>query len=175
MEGHAITNHRTVRQRKDGELVDVALTLSPIRAETGELVGMAGIIRDISEELEIERERVRLLEQETKARRRAEDLERRASFLVEIHTALDSSLDYEVVLRRLARITVPRLADWCVIHMGRRRHPAPARSRTQRPQAGALRVGSGGPLPDRPERHPGSPGGAAHGEAGALRARSPTR
>ena len=81
------------------------------------VVGMAGIIRDISEELEIERERVRLLEQETKARRRAEDLERRASFLVEIHTALDSSLDYEVVLRRLARITVPRLADWCVIHM----------------------------------------------------------
>ena len=117
MQGQAVANHRTVRQRKDGELVDVALTLSPIRAEDGELVGMAGIIRDISEELEIERERVRLLEQETKARRRAEDLERRASFLVEIHTALDSSLDYEVVLRRLARITVPRLADWCVIHM----------------------------------------------------------
>ena len=117
MEGNAIANHRTVRQRKDGELVDVALTLSPIRDEAGEMVGMAGIIRDISDELEIERERVRLLEQETKARRRAEDLERRASFLVEIHTALDSSLDYEVVLRRLARITVPRLADWCVIHM----------------------------------------------------------
>ena len=117
MEGHAVDNHRTVRRRKDGELVDVALTLSPIRDEAGEPVGMAGIIRDISEELEIERERVRLLEQETKARRRAEDLERRASFLVEIHTALDSSLDYEVVLRRLARITVPRLADWCVIHM----------------------------------------------------------
>ena len=57
MEGNAITNHRTVRQRKDGELVDVALTLSPIRDEAGELVGMAGIIRDISEELEIERER----------------------------------------------------------------------------------------------------------------------
>jgi PAS domain S-box-containing protein len=116
-EGKTITNHRTVRQRKDGALVDVALTLSPIRGESGEVVGMAGIIRDISEELEIERERVRLLEQETKARRRAEELERRASFLVEIHTALDSSLDYEVVLRRLARITVPRLADWCAIHM----------------------------------------------------------
>ncbi len=117
IEGRAITNHRTVRRRKDGELVDVALTLSPIRNDTGEVIGMAGIIRDISEELEIERERVRLLEQETKARRRAEELERRASFLVELHTALDSSLDYEVVLKRLARITVPRLADWCVIHM----------------------------------------------------------
>ena len=117
MEGKAVTNHRTVRQHKSGELVDVALTLSPIRDETGGVIGMAGIVRDISEELEIERERVRLLEQETRARRRAEELERRASFLVEIHTALDSSLDYEVVLRRLARITVPRIADWCVIHM----------------------------------------------------------
>ncbi len=116
-EGRTIKNHRTVRQRKDGELVDVALTLSPICDEAGEVVGMAGIIRDISEELEIERERVRLLEQETKARRRAEELERRASFLVEIHTALDSSLDYQEVLRRLARITVPRLADWCAIHV----------------------------------------------------------
>jgi len=117
LEGRAITNHRTVRRHKNGELVDVALTLSPIRSEGGEVIGMAGIIRDISDEVEIERERVRLLEQETKARRRAEELERRASFLVEIHTALDSSLDYEVVLKRLARITVPRLADWCAIHM----------------------------------------------------------
>jgi PAS domain S-box-containing protein len=117
MEGELVTNHRTVRRRKDGELVEVALTLSPIRNDDGEVAGMAGIIRDISDELEIERERVRLLEQETKARRRAEELERRASFLVEIHTALDSSLDYEVVLRRLARITVPRIADWCAIHM----------------------------------------------------------
>jgi serine phosphatase RsbU (regulator of sigma subunit) len=117
MEGKAITNYRTVRQRKDGTQVDVALTLSPIRDDDGAVVGMAGIIRDISDELEIERERVRLLEQETKARRRAEELERRASFLVEIHTALDSSLDYEVVLRRLAHITVPRIADWCAIHM----------------------------------------------------------
>ena len=117
MEGKPVTNYRTVRMRKDGQLVDVALTLSPIRDEGGAVAGMAGIIRDISDELEIERERVRLLEQETKARRRAEELERRASFLVEIHTALDSSLDYEVVLRRLARITVPRIADWCAIHM----------------------------------------------------------
>ena len=116
-DGHTISNHRTVRQRKDGTLVDVALTLSPIRDEAGEVVAMAGIIRDISEELEIERERVRLLEQETKARRRAEELERRASFLVELHSALDSSLDYEEVLRRLARIAVPRLADWCAIHV----------------------------------------------------------
>jgi PAS domain S-box-containing protein len=117
LEGRAITNHRTVRRRKDGSLVDVALTLSPVRADDGEISGIAGIVRDITEELEIERERLRLLEQETRARRRAEELERRASFLVELHTALDSSLDYEIVLKRLARITVPRIADWCAIHM----------------------------------------------------------
>ena len=167
-------SHRAPAQGR--QLVDVALTLSPIRDDAGEVIGMAGIIRDISEELEIERERVRLLEQETKARRRAEELERRASFLVEIHTALDSSLDYEVVLRRLARITVPRLADWCAIHMhGDDGSLRAARGRTQRPQAGAVRVGPGGPLPDRPGRAAGRARGAAHGQGGAVSARSPTR
>ena len=170
VEGHAITDHRTVRRRKDGQLVDVALTLSPIRDATGEVVGLAGIVRDISEELEIERERVRLLEQETKARRRAEELERRASFLVEIHTALDSSLDYEVVLKRLARITVPRLADWCAIHMrGRQRRARATCGCARRPQAGALRVGPRGSLSDRPGSAPGSARGAAHRQGGAVR------
>jgi PAS domain S-box-containing protein len=117
LEGHTISGHRTVRRRKDGSLVDVAVTLSPILDGEGQPAGFAGIVRDITEELETERERLRLLEQETKARRRAEELERGASFLVEIHTTLDSSLDYEEVLGRLARITVPRLADWCAIHV----------------------------------------------------------
>jgi PAS domain S-box-containing protein len=117
VEGHQVNGHRTVRRRKDGSMVDVAVTLSPILDGEGEIVGFAGIVREITEEVETERERLRLLEQETKARRRAEELERGASFLVEIHTTLDSSLDYEVVLERLARITVPRLADWCVIHV----------------------------------------------------------
>jgi PAS domain S-box-containing protein len=117
LEGRPVNGHRTVRKRKDGSLVDVAITLSPILGDDGQPIGMAGIVRDIKDELEIERDRARLLEQETKARQRAEELERRASFLVEIHTALDSSLDYELVLKRLARITVPRLADWCAIDM----------------------------------------------------------
>ena len=100
----AVAGHRTVRMRKDGSLVDVSLTLSPIlgvRREGGRAwPGSSATSRRRSA---IERERVRLLEQETKARLRAEELEQRASFIVEIQAALDSSLE----LRRGAEAAHP--------------------------------------------------------------------
>jgi diguanylate cyclase (GGDEF)-like protein/PAS domain S-box-containing protein len=46
--GERIDNHQTVRERKDGTLVDVSMTLSPIRAGKGEIVGASTIVRDIS-------------------------------------------------------------------------------------------------------------------------------
>ena len=78
---------------------------------------MAGIIRDITEEKRIEGERIRLLDQEKVARLRAEELEQRASFIAEAQAALDSSLKFDEVLRRLTRLIVPMLADWCAVHM----------------------------------------------------------
>ena len=41
--------------------------------------------------------------------------EARASFLAEATAALNASLDYEVTLANIARLTVPHLADWCVV------------------------------------------------------------
>jgi diguanylate cyclase (GGDEF)-like protein/PAS domain S-box-containing protein len=38
-------------------------------------------------------------------------------FLAEAGTILDASLDYGDTLRRVARMTVPRLADWCVVDL----------------------------------------------------------
>jgi PAS domain S-box-containing protein len=116
-DGRAVAGHRTVRMRKDGSLVDVSLTLSPILGPDENVVGMAGIIRDITEEKRIEGERIRLLDQEKVARLRAEELEQRASFIAEAQAALDSSLKYDEVLRRLTRLVVPMLADWCAVHM----------------------------------------------------------
>jgi K+-sensing histidine kinase KdpD len=41
----------------------------------------------------------------------------RLSFLAEASAALDRSLDYEDRLKNLARVVVPALADWCVVHV----------------------------------------------------------
>jgi PAS domain S-box-containing protein len=58
--GERIEHFETVRQRKDGSLVDISLTISPIRDSRGKIVGASKIARDISE-LKKARERQRLL------------------------------------------------------------------------------------------------------------------
>lgn len=45
--GERIEHYETCRQRKDGEVIDVALTVSPIRDEKGQVVGGSKILRDI--------------------------------------------------------------------------------------------------------------------------------
>jgi diguanylate cyclase (GGDEF)-like protein/PAS domain S-box-containing protein len=49
--GERVDDYETVRARKDGTLVDVSLTVSPIRSRTGTVVGAATIARDISARL----------------------------------------------------------------------------------------------------------------------------
>ncbi|WP_093523473.1 ATP-binding protein [Stigmatella erecta] len=51
---------------------------------------------------------------EVSERRRAEAS---ARFLAEAGTVLSSSLDYEATLRNVARLTVPELADWCIVDL----------------------------------------------------------
>jgi signal transduction histidine kinase len=41
--------------------------------------------------------------------------ERRLAFLAEASAHLANSLDYETTLRRVARLAVPAMADWCVV------------------------------------------------------------
>jgi PAS domain S-box-containing protein len=55
-------------------------------------------------------ERARLYEAEQAARQRI-------AFIAEASELLASSLDYEQTLARVARLAVPRLADWCTIDM----------------------------------------------------------
>lgn len=47
--GEAIDHYETVRRRKDGSLVDISLTVSPIRRSDGAVVGASKIARDISD------------------------------------------------------------------------------------------------------------------------------
>lgn len=47
--GERIDHFETVRQRKDGSLVDISLSISPIAGQKGRVVGASKIARDISE------------------------------------------------------------------------------------------------------------------------------
>jgi PAS domain S-box-containing protein len=94
--GEAVQNYQTQRLHRNGTLIDVSLTLSPLRDADGALTGTAGIIRDI-----------------TKQKRE----ERRTAFIADAVQLLDGSLDLDVGVRNLARLVVPRLADWCAIHV----------------------------------------------------------
>jgi PAS domain S-box-containing protein len=54
--GERIDHFDTVRRRKDGSLIEISLTVSPIRDETGRIVGASKVARDISERKAAERQ-----------------------------------------------------------------------------------------------------------------------
>jgi PAS domain S-box-containing protein len=96
--GDRLEHFETVRQRKDGTLVPISLTLSPIRDADGRVVGASKIARDISEQ-----------QQHTQ----------RTAFLADVGTTLATSLDYESTLKAVANAAVPAVADWCAVDIVR--------------------------------------------------------
>jgi PAS domain S-box-containing protein len=63
--GESIDHYQTVRRRKDGRLVDVSLTISPVKDAKGKIVGVSKVARDITNEKQTERrlaEQARLLD-----------------------------------------------------------------------------------------------------------------
>ena len=85
--GERVEHLQTVRLRRDGQRLDVSVTISPILDSSGQWVGASTIARDITEHKRTE-ERLRF-----------------------------SSLDYEATLERLARLSVAALADYCLIDL----------------------------------------------------------
>ena len=59
--GETIDHYETVRQRKDGSLVDISLTISPIRDSGERIIGASKIARDITERTRIEKHNKLLL------------------------------------------------------------------------------------------------------------------
>ena len=53
--GDRIHHYETVRRRKDGSLLDISLTVSPVRDDAGRIVGASKIARDITGRKEAER------------------------------------------------------------------------------------------------------------------------
>lgn len=55
--GEKVDHYHTKRRRKDGVIIDVSLTVSPIRDSAGHVIGASKIGRDITQEKRIEAER----------------------------------------------------------------------------------------------------------------------
>src|SRR5262249_21635639 len=101
--GQAVDHYETVRLRKDGQRVDVSVTVSPIRNPAGAIIGASKIARATDERRQWEAGR---------ARREADQ-----RMLVEISKTLASSLDYETTLRQAVRAVVPAIADGCGVEL----------------------------------------------------------
>jgi PAS domain S-box-containing protein len=65
--GERVETYETIRQRKDGSLIPVSLTVSPVRSATGHIIGASKIARDISSAKEHEH-RIRMLMREVNHR-----------------------------------------------------------------------------------------------------------
>ncbi|HEY2139623.1 MAG TPA: PAS domain S-box protein [Chthoniobacterales bacterium] len=55
--GERIDHYETVRRRKDGTLLDISVTVSPLKNENGQIIGASKIARDITDRIQNERRR----------------------------------------------------------------------------------------------------------------------
>jgi PAS domain S-box-containing protein len=70
--GEGVDHFETVRVRKDGQRINVSITLSPIKDNQGKIIGISKIARDITQRKQADAEREDLLAREQKARLEAE-------------------------------------------------------------------------------------------------------
>jgi len=70
--GERVDHYETVRMAKDGRLLDISLTSSPIRDGSGRIIGASKVARDITERKRQE-ERMRALHEELRAADRAKN------------------------------------------------------------------------------------------------------
>jgi len=92
--GEHLEAHETRHVRKDGAMIDLSLTTSPIASDSGYLYGASVIARDITGE-----------------RRR----EQARDFLIAATRDLDASLDPIETARNIVAKAVPELAELCII------------------------------------------------------------
>ena len=101
--GETVDHFETIRKHKNGSLIDIALSISPVRDENGTIVGASKIARDITERL--------------KARAAEERNRRQAAFLSRLTATFATSLEPRQILASLAELSVPYFADWCVVDL----------------------------------------------------------
>jgi PAS domain S-box-containing protein len=70
--GEVVDSYETIRMRKDGTTFHASLTISPVRAADGTIVGASKVARDIDDRMRLDEERKAILAREQAARADAE-------------------------------------------------------------------------------------------------------
>ncbi|HKQ09463.1 MAG TPA: PAS domain S-box protein [Blastocatellia bacterium] len=101
--GERIDHYETIRKTKDGRLINISVTISPIRDSSGRIIAASKIARDITGQKQAEKEREQLLTRERAARAEAEAANRaKDQFLAtvshEVRTPLNAILGWARIL-----------------------------------------------------------------------------
>lgn len=112
--GMRVEHFETLRRRKDGSLVDISLTISPIRNADGVIVGASKIARDITERRVAEEQQQLLMGE---MRHRVKNLFALASAIVSISGRSASDIDsvlatIQARLSMLSRAHELTMSDW---------------------------------------------------------------
>jgi PAS domain S-box-containing protein len=59
--GERIFHHETIRKKKNGEYLNVSLTISPVKDDDGTIIGVSTIARDITERERVRKEKEKLI------------------------------------------------------------------------------------------------------------------
>jgi PAS domain S-box-containing protein len=105
LEEGEVVSEETVRRRKDGKLIDVALTVSPIKNSRGQVTAASAIARDISDRKHAEQQILNLNRQLEAAAAAADTANRaKSTFLStmshEIRTPMNAILGYAQLMLR---------------------------------------------------------------------------
>jgi PAS domain S-box-containing protein len=104
--------YEVVGVRRDGSHIDVEITARNLGYADATL--RVAAIRDITDRKALQKQERELI-REQEARAVAEHAEQRAEFLAEASRVLALSFDYQTTIAQLARLAVPRLADYCAV------------------------------------------------------------
>jgi len=85
--GQTVRHYETIRQRKDGQLIPISVTVSPVHDGDGGVIGASKIARDITERVRLEQA---ALDQANMSRR-----------LSEIGSAISGSLDRTAIVQKV--------------------------------------------------------------------------